>query len=35
VEFRSEPMDAGTAIMATFDDTRGNLIMIYEEKAAQ
>ena len=34
VQFKSEPVDAGTAIMATLDDTCGNLIMIYEEKAA-
>jgi catechol 2,3-dioxygenase-like lactoylglutathione lyase family enzyme len=33
VEFKSGPMDAGTAVMATLDDTCGNLIMIYEEKA--
>ena len=33
VEFRSEPVDAGDAVMATLDDTCGNLIMIYEEKA--
>ena len=33
VEFKGEPTDAGTAIMATLDDTCGNLIMIYEEKA--
>ena len=33
VEFKGEPMDAGTAIMATLDDTCGNLVMIYEEKA--
>ena len=32
VEFKGEPMDAGTSVMATFDDTCGNLIMIYEEK---
>ena len=32
VEFQSEPVDAGTAVMATLDDTCGNLIMIYEEK---
>ena len=35
VEFKGEPMDADTAVMATFDDTCGNLIMIYEEKAAE
>ena len=34
VEFKGEPVDAGTAIMATLDDTCGNLIMIYEVKAA-
>ena len=34
VEFKGEPMDAGTAVVATLDDTCGNLIMIYEEKAA-
>ncbi len=33
VEFQGEPTDAGTAVMATLDDTCGNLIMIYEEKA--
>ena len=33
VEFRGEPMDAGTAVLATLDDTCGNLIMIYEDKA--
>ena len=33
VEFKGEPVDAGTAVMATLDDTCGNLIMIYEEKA--
>ena len=32
VEFKGEPMDAGTAVMATLDDTCGNLIMIYDEK---
>ena len=31
VEFRGEPVDAGTAVMATLDDTCGNLIMIYDE----
>ena len=30
VEFKGEPVDAGTAVMATLDDTCGNLIMIYE-----
>jgi len=34
VEFKSEPVDAGTAVMAVLDDTCGNLIMIYEEKAS-
>lgn len=34
VEFKGEPMDAGDAVMATLDDTCGNLIMIYEEKAS-
>ncbi len=33
VEFKVAPMDAGMSIVATFDDTCGNLIMIYEEKA--
>lgn len=33
VVFQSGPVDAGLAVMATFDDTCGNLIMIYEEKA--
>lgn len=31
VEFKGEPTDAGTAIMAILDDTCGNLIMIYED----
>ncbi len=31
VAFRGEPVDAGTSVMATFDDTCGNLIMIYHE----
>ena len=35
VEFKGEPMDAGMAVMATLDDTCGNLIMIYEEKPAE
>jgi catechol 2,3-dioxygenase-like lactoylglutathione lyase family enzyme len=30
VEFKAEPMDDGTAISATLDDTCGNLIMIYQ-----
>lgn len=29
VHFRSEPQRFGTEVMATFDDTCGNLIMIY------
>ena len=32
VAFKGEPMDAGMSIIATFDDTCGNLVMIYEEK---
>lgn len=32
VEFKGEPMDAGMSVVATFDDTCGNLIMIYHEK---
>ena len=32
VEFKVAPMDAGMSVVATFDDTCGNLIMIYEEK---
>jgi catechol 2,3-dioxygenase-like lactoylglutathione lyase family enzyme len=32
VEFKSEPTDVGTAVIAVLDDTCGNLIMIYEEK---
>jgi predicted enzyme related to lactoylglutathione lyase len=31
VDFRSEPTDAGTAVIAVFDDTCGNLIQIYQE----
>ena len=31
VSFRSEPTKFGDEIMATFDDTCGNLIMIYQE----
>jgi catechol 2,3-dioxygenase-like lactoylglutathione lyase family enzyme len=31
VEFRSEPTQAGTATVAVFDDTCGNLITIYQE----
>ncbi len=30
VTFRSKPQNCGTEIMAVFDDTCGNLIMIYE-----
>jgi len=30
VEFRSEPQRFGDEVMATFDDTCGNLIMIYQ-----
>ncbi|MBC8243458.1 MAG: VOC family protein [Verrucomicrobia bacterium] len=33
VSFRGEPMDCGTSIVATLDDTCGNLIMIYQENA--
>ena len=32
VEFRTAPADVGTAILAVFDDTCGNLIQIYQEK---
>lgn len=32
VVFRGEPVDAGMALMATLDDTCGNLVMIYEVK---
>ena len=32
VSFTTEPSDVGTAIIATFDDTCGNLIQIYQEK---
>ena len=32
VEFKGEPMDVGDSVIATLDDTCGNLIMIYEEK---
>ncbi|MDJ0521749.1 MAG: VOC family protein [Planctomycetota bacterium] len=32
VEFKSEPMDVGGTVMATLDDTCGNLIMIYDEQ---
>ena len=31
VNFRSEPSNAGTAIIATFEDTFGNLIQLYQE----
>ena len=30
VVFRSEPTDMGSAILAVFDDTCGNLIQIYQ-----
>ena len=30
VEFRGEPMQAGTAILAIFDDTCGNYIQLYQ-----
>ena len=33
VKFTSAPTDMGTSITAIFDDTCGNLIMIYEVKA--
>lgn len=33
VEFTMEPTDMGTAILAIFDDTCGNLIQIYEVTA--
>lgn len=33
VTFRTPPQDVGTAIMAVLDDTCGNYLMIYEEKA--
>ena len=32
VTFTVEPMDVGTAIMAVFDDTCGNLIAIVTQK---
>ena len=32
VTFTMEPTDVGTAILAVFDDTCGNLIQIYQEK---
>jgi len=32
VKFSGEPTDVGTAIIAMFEDTCGNLIQIYEEK---
>jgi len=31
VVFKGEPMDVGTTIIATFEDTCGNLIQIYQE----
>ena len=30
VTFRSEPVDVGTAVIAVFEDTSGNLIQIYQ-----
>jgi len=30
--FTSQPADVGTAVIAVFDDTCGNLIQLYEEK---
>ncbi len=33
VELVSGPTDAGDSVMAVLDDTCGNLIMIYEERA--
>ena len=33
VEFTQPPTDIGTAVVAVFDDTCGNLIQIVEEKA--
>ena len=32
VSFTMEPTDVGSAILAIFDDTCGNLIQIYQEK---
>lgn len=32
VQFTAEPMDAGTVLMAVFDDTCGNLIQIVQMK---
>ncbi len=32
VKFTSDPVDIGDAILATFDDTCGNLIQIFEAK---
>jgi len=32
VKFTSQPADVGTAVIAVFDDTCGNLIQLYEEK---
>jgi catechol 2,3-dioxygenase-like lactoylglutathione lyase family enzyme len=32
VQFRSKPTEAGPAIIATFDDTCGNLIQIVQKK---
>ena len=33
VEFKGEPMDIGSAVIATFDDTCGNLIQLVQAKA--
>ena len=33
VEFTTEPMDAGGVMIATFNDTCGNLIQLYEAPA--
>ena len=32
VKFKAEPMDVGTAVIATLDDGCGNLLQIYQEK---
>lgn len=32
VKFTTEPTDVGEAILATFDDTCGNLIQVYQSK---
>ncbi|MHC4938475.1 MAG: VOC family protein [Planctomycetota bacterium] len=34
VEFTRKPLDVGTAVLAVFDDTCGNLIQIAAEKSA-